>query len=182
MSRRLVRQPPAAELQDWQYNYDNPVQHAYQQPYVTKVSKSGAVKPIAKILALLALGVGIALAQHFFYQYLNQKEVETLIIPQTWVIRISLVMAFSFKVALSAAIGFAFAHVFWFLIRKQAMSISGIDSIFGVLGNPFKFFNGDLLFNAKLLTLLAAISWLLPIAPILAPGALTGTSSHSSKI
>ena len=82
--------------------------------------------------------------------------------------------AFLFKTSLVSAVGVAFCQGFWFAARRKAIRIKGLDAIMAVVQNPLNFFSPDLLLETKVLFALALISWLLPIASILSPGALTG--------
>jgi hypothetical protein len=98
-----------------------------------------------------------ALGQHTFYNYLHNREISINQAPfsQSWAIRV-------------------FCHAFWHVVRQKAIRLGGLEAMFGVLNDPLKFTNRDLLFQAKTLFVLAVISWVLPIAAILSRGALTG--------
>lgn len=61
----------------------------------------------------------------------------------------------------------------WRTLRDKPMSIRGIDSLFQALVSPSSFFQFDMVFHAKLATLMAVVSWLLPISAILAPTTLS---------
>ena len=43
-----------------------------------------------------------------------------------------------------AAVGVAYAQGFWFFARRKSLEIASLDKYFGVLYNPFAFFNTDL--------------------------------------
>lgn len=126
------------------------------------------------MVCLLVLAAATAIGQHCFYNYLNLKQVANVAIPQTWVIRVGNGFAFLFKSLLVAAIGIAFYQRFWYSSQRVALQLKSVDAIFGVLKDPFKFFNVDLVLRTKVLFILALIAWILPITAIFAPGALTG--------
>jgi hypothetical protein len=126
------------------------------------------------MLLLLLVGIAAAVGQHLLYAYLNGREVDDIIVTQTWVIQFGSALAFLFKTALVTAVGIAFCHAFWFSVRRKAICIGTIDSIFGILGNPFKFFNRDLLMKTIVLWVFALVAWTLPVAAIFSPGALIG--------
>jgi|SRR5271163_222859 len=80
----------------------------------------------------------------------------------------------SFKASLVAAVAIAFWQRFWYSARRTALQIQSLDAMFGVLVNPLKFFNADLILRTKVLFIMAVIAWILPIAAIFSPGAMTG--------
>jgi hypothetical protein len=127
---------------------------------------------------LLVLGIATAVGQDRYYSYLNGRQVNDLPMSQSWAIRIGTAFAFLFKTSLVAAVGIAFCHGFWYLVRRESIRLGGLDAMFGVLSNPLNFFNGDILVKTRILVLLALVCWLLPIAAILSPGALTGPFSE----
>jgi hypothetical protein len=126
------------------------------------------------MILFFAVGVLAAVSQHIFYDYLNGKQSENVPIRQSWAIQVGNGLAFLFKTSLVAAVGVAYCQRFWFSVRQKAISIRTIDAIFGILQNPTHFVNKELVLKLKLLSLLAAICWLLPISAIFSPGALTG--------
>jgi hypothetical protein len=126
------------------------------------------------MIFLFIVGVVAAVGQHCFYSYLNGREVDQVIITQTWVIRIGIAFGFLFNYVVVAAVGIAFCHRFWFSVRREALSVGAIDSIFNVLDDPLQFLNFDAVFKAKILFLVAGIAWLIPLSSMFGPGALTG--------
>jgi len=130
--------------------------------------------PFLTLFSLLLVGGLSALGQHEFYTYVNGEDVQQFPLPQTWVIRVGTAFAFLFQTVLVAGVGSAFVHRFWYSIRRSTLAIETIDSIFTVLGDPKQFWNVEFIFKTKLLFLFAVISYCIPIATILSPGALTG--------
>jgi len=123
---------------------------------------------------LYLIGLLAAVGQHFFYHFLDGRQIDQVNISQSWVSRISTAFSFLFKSMMVATVGIAYAHSFWHRVRGDAIRVKGINAMFSVLKNPLKFFNMDVLVRAKILLIIAVISWALPIAAIFAPGALTG--------
>lgn len=136
----------------------------------------------AAMSGLLILATATALAQHSYYNHLNNREINQVSFPQSWVTRIGNAFAFLFKTCLSAETAFAFCQGFWHVVRRKAIRLGGLDAMFGVLKDPRKFANSDLLLRAKTLFVLAVISWILPITAILSPGALTGYIPHAQDL
>lgn len=132
------------------------------------------LKSYVTMLGLLGVAIATAFGQHAYYNYLNDSEVSAIPFSQSWAIRIGNAFAFLFKTCLVSAVGVAFCQGFWYSVRRNAIRLSGLDSMFGVLQNPFNLFDGDLLLRNKRLVVLALICWLLPISAIFSPGALTG--------
>ena len=141
---------------------------------------SSRLKSSSLMIFFLLIGALTALAQHFFYSHVDGRAPQQINIPQIWVIRIGTAIAFLFKTSLVASIGIAFCQRSWFSFQRDAISVDGIDAIFGVLRDPLKFFVADLLLRTKVLTLLALISWLLPLSAIFSPASLTGYSMNSN--
>jgi hypothetical protein len=137
-------------------------------------ARSLSWKSFAIMFLLLTVGILAATGQHLFYSYVNGERVEDFTISQDWVIRVATAIAFLFQTVLVAAVGSAFTQRFWFAVRRESLAIGSIDAIFRILGDPRKFFNTEFMFKTKLLLLFAVISYLLPVATILSPGALTG--------
>jgi len=128
----------------------------------------------AIMLGLLVLALFAAIGHHLFYSFLDNCEIDKAAIPQTWAIRIGNAFAYLFKTVLVAAVAKAYAQGFWFFVRRKSFEIGSLDNFFGILYNPLLFYNADFLQKTTLLFGLAAVSWLLPISAVFAPGSLTG--------
>ena len=140
---------------------------------------SGRFKSSSLMIIFLLIGALTALAQHFFYSYVDGRPPQQVPIQQIWVIRTGTALAFLFKTSLVASIGIAFCQRSWFSFQRDAISVDGIDAVFGVLRDPLKFFVSDMLLRTKVLTLLALISWFLPLSAIFSPASLTGCSMNA---
>jgi hypothetical protein len=134
-------------------------------------------KSYGTMLLLLTVGIFIGLGQHFYYRYLNGKQVSSVGLSQAWIINISTGFAFLFKTCLVAAVGTAFSQAFWYTVRRKAIRLDGIDAMHDARGNVLSFFNPDLLLKAKTVTILALICWFLPLTAVLSTGSLTGIQS-----
>ncbi|KAF3065783.1 Formylmethionine deformylase-like protein [Daldinia childiae] len=126
-------------------------------------------------IACFVGGILAAVGHHLYYQRLNDTPVTSENL-QVWSIRIGTGLALLTRCGLVAAIGIAVVQQTWLSLRKRAMSIGGIDSMFDIMGNPWSFFNTDFLIHAKRLAVLAAIAWLLPIITIVTPATLSVVS------
>ncbi|OJD38906.1 formylmethionine deformylase-like protein [Diplodia corticola] len=124
------------------------------------------------MLSLFFFGVGCCIGHHFFYQFLDGKPVESSI-TQQWAIRIGTGLAFLAKASLAASVGVAFTQRLWVTLRTKALSLRAIDNVFSLAVDPTSFFNGEALTHAKLLCLLAAAMWCIPIIAIITPATLT---------
>ena len=110
------------------------------------------------VSALLSVAVGFVLGHHFYYQSLK----DTVVLSedqQSWSIRLGTGAAVLTKTALVALIGIAAVQRIWATLRRKAMTLRGIDGMFGIMGDPTCIFNSELLGHAKVLMLFAAVSW-----------------------
>jgi hypothetical protein len=139
------------------------------------VRKTLGPKPFVSMLLLMTGAMFAAVGQHAFYAHANGNDVETFFIPQELVIRIGTGFAYVFQIVLVAAVTSAYAHRFWYSARRTALTVHTIDGLFTLPGNPFQILNFELLRKAKLLWVVAGIGYLIPVASILSPGALTGS-------
>jgi hypothetical protein len=131
-------------------------------------------KPFVSMFLLLSSAALASGGQHFFYSYVNGKDVETFRIPQDWVIRVGTGFAFLFHILLLPAVATAYAQRFWYSASQRALTVRTIDGLFALAGNPLEFFNLELLSYTKMLFAFALVGYLIPLASILSPGALTG--------
>jgi hypothetical protein len=134
--------------------------------------------PHLTIYGLLLLGIVSATCHHLFYTSLNNRAVDEGVIDQTWAIRIGTGLAYVFKTALVATITIVYAQAFWFVVRGNLFEIGSIDNFFGLLTNPLLFYSKGFFGRAGLLFALAMVAWLLPISTLIAPAALTSTTTY----
>jgi hypothetical protein len=131
-------------------------------------------KSYATMLGFLGTGIATAAVQHFYYSYLDGREVDQVSMSQSWAIRIGTAFAFLFKTCLVASVGVAYCQGFWYSVRRNSVRLYELDAIFSILNNPLNFIHKNIYLRRKVLVVLALICWLLPIAAIFSPGALTG--------
>ncbi|KAL4926437.1 uncharacterized protein BDV17DRAFT_293646 [Aspergillus undulatus] len=124
------------------------------------------------MVGLVISGASLAVGHHLYYRKLDGTMVES-ISEQTWAIRIGTGLAFLVKACLVSTVGIAAVQEIWATLRRKSLKLSGIDGMFAVLGNPFAFFVPDLWVYAKTLTLLAIISWLIPLTAVITPATLS---------
>jgi hypothetical protein len=102
--------------------------------------------------ALLAIG------HHLFYRSLDRQIVGSST-QQAWMIRIGTGLAILAKALLTASMTFAYTQLMWHALRSRTVTLKGVDSFFGVVGNPLNFTTWVVWAKAPGLVLLAAIIW-----------------------
>ncbi|KAF2204688.1 hypothetical protein GQ43DRAFT_364113 [Delitschia confertaspora ATCC 74209] len=127
-------------------------------------------------VALFVGGFMGAVAHHLFYKHLNGRPAEN----QLLMIRYGTALAFFTKATLVGTVILCYRQRIWHTFRKKAMTISAIDGLFAATEDPTSFRIGEMIKNAKLATLMALCSWLIPIASVLSPASLTSDMMTSS--
>jgi hypothetical protein len=107
------------------------------------------------MLGLFILGLIGAVSHHAYYRSLNGQEVT----GQLNKVRYGTALAVFTKTTLVGSVAIAYRQRIWWNFRKKAMTLSAIDSMFAVLGNPTMFYEKDMVINAKLATLMAVAVW-----------------------
>ncbi|KAL5414119.1 hypothetical protein PMIN03_003369 [Paraphaeosphaeria minitans] len=126
--------------------------------------------PPALMMALFVAGVAAAVGHHLFYISLQGKPAT----DQLTMVRYGTALAFFVKSALVGSIVMGYRQRIWHTFRTRALTIAGIDGLFSATEDPTQFFyNGEMMINAKIATVMAICSWLIPIASVLSPGSLT---------
>jgi len=125
--------------------------------------------PTAMVVVFLAGCLG-AVSHHLFYRYLHGRSAEN----QLVISRIGVAIAFFTKASLVGSVVLAYRQRVWRTMRRKPISLSGLDALFQVVESPVWFFMGKEMFvKARVASLMAAATWIIPIASVLAPGALT---------
>ncbi|KAF2473882.1 uncharacterized protein BDR25DRAFT_301962 [Lindgomyces ingoldianus] len=137
----------AGELAQWQVHWSTP----------------------AIILALFVAGLIGALGHHFFYVHLDGKPAEA----QLRMIRYGTALAFFVKSTLVGTVILCYRQRIWTTFRNKTMTIKAIDGLFSATEDPTQFIVWEMVRNAKLATVMAICSWLIPIASVLSPASLT---------
>ncbi|KAL3434677.1 hypothetical protein BDV09DRAFT_185593 [Aspergillus tetrazonus] len=123
------------------------------------------------MIGLVTCGAMLSVGHHFFYRSFDDTLVDSTD-QQTWAIRVGTGFAFLIKACLVSAVGVAAVQETWATLRRKSVKLSGIDGMFAVLDNPLAFLTPDLWMHAKTLTVLAIVSWLIPLMAIVTPSTL----------
>ncbi|CAN9193893.1 unnamed protein product [Alternaria alternata] len=124
----------------------------------------------ALIVVLFLAGFAAAVGHHSFYMHLDGQPA----IEQLKMVRYGTALAFFVKSTLVGTVIMCNRQRIWYTFRRKAMTINGIDGLFSATEDPTQFFlNWEMIRNGKLATLMAACTWLLPLASVLSPASLT---------
>ncbi|KAH0534042.1 hypothetical protein FGG08_007358 [Glutinoglossum americanum] len=131
---------------------------------------------------LFVLGVLGAISHHLFYSSLDGKAATNQLLK----FRFGTAFAFFTKSMLVGSAIIAYRQRIWHTLREKAMTLNGIDSLFGVIEDPTMFRSWEMIRNAKLATLMALTVCnqfrdielteylrIIPIASVLSPASLT---------
>ncbi|CAG7558758.1 unnamed protein product [Fusarium equiseti] len=129
----------------------------------------------------LLLGLALAIGHHFFYDYLNNRIVESQN-QQEWFLRIGTGMAFLVRALLSAAVGIAYTQILWRTLRSKSITIEGINSMFGVSHTAWDFTTLELWTAAPGLAVVAMVAWALPLIAVIAPATLSIEISSETNV
>jgi hypothetical protein len=80
-----------------------------------------------------------------------------------------------FKASLLGSVGICAVQYLWRVLRGQPIPVSKVESLFQLRHNPLELFSGYTLMSVSFLV--AAYTWLVPLATIYPPGALTVKST-----
>lgn len=97
----------------------------------------GSTIPILISISFL-LGLLLAIGHHVFYNHWNHQPVKSSS-QQQWIIRGGTAFAFGVKTFLVLATSVSYTQVLFWHLRGKATKIEHIDSMFGVLANPWNF-------------------------------------------
>ncbi|KAL0576242.1 hypothetical protein V5O48_005724 [Marasmius crinis-equi] len=86
------------------------------------------------------------------------------------------------KLLFSLSISKAFDQRVWTSANKRFIKLQGLNALFSAITNPFAFISFEMAVKAKIATFMAAVAWLLPLALIPIPGALTVQPRNFSSI
>lgn len=124
----------------------------------------------AIIVSLFIAGVLAAIGHHLFYAHLHGSPAT----EQLKMVRYGTALAFFVRSTLVGTVIICNRQRIWYTFRRKAMTINGIDGLFSATEDPTQFFlNWEMIRNGKLATLMAACTWLIPIASVLSPASLT---------
>lgn len=127
-----------------------------------------------QLLTVSALAV--AVGHGLFFVYLDDSTTDDRHIHQSYITNISLLLVTVFKGSIVAAVGLSFAQHLWSVLRQQTLPIRRIEQLFSIRSNPGQLTKYQLLTNTPMLFAMGIFVWLVPIALIYPPSALTVTS------
>ena len=113
------------------------------------------------MLANLLLGIGVALAQHIFYQRLNGRAIDgsETTFSQAANTGIGTALAFLFKSFLVLATATAYTQLFWHQLKSPDIVIREIDSLSTSLTSIVEVIKPQLWLHHPILLSIAAITW-----------------------
>lgn len=128
--------------------------------------------PTMMVISFLT-GILLALGQHLLYRSLHHKSG----MDEDKKIRVVLygrALAYLSKVAFGGCVILCYRQRIWTTFRERALSVWSIDQLFLATEDPSLFLNWETISKAPLVTAMALIIWLIPIATIVfSPAALT---------
>ncbi|KAE9368893.1 hypothetical protein N431DRAFT_382690 [Stipitochalara longipes BDJ] len=136
-------------------------------------------KAYTTMVSSLFCGMLLALGHHLFYISLNGKPVGA---PQHIIrgvtrqqlnLTLGTLFAFLVKACLAVAITTAYTQIFWRAVKKRSTRLTTIDTIYYGPTNLWSLLSFSVWRKYPLLLLLALTVWLVPIASIVTPAALT---------
>ncbi|KAG0124257.1 hypothetical protein HOY82DRAFT_588002 [Tuber indicum] len=126
------------------------------------------------MVGLFILGLLGALLHHWFYVSLHGKGAK----DQLIMVRFGTAFAFFTKAALVGSIVLAYRQRIWYTLRTKPITVKGIDNLFALTEDPTGFYSKDGATRARVATLMALATWVIPLAAVLSPGALTAQLSR----
>lgn len=110
----------------------------------------------------LLLATLTAIAHHCFYSKIDQRVVQDLQ-EQEWFIRVGTGLAFSVKTLLAASAGLAYTQLLWCTLKTKPFTLTGLDALFAIVTDVFKFCNWEAWRHSLHLVLIALIIWYVEI-------------------
>lgn len=95
---------------------------------------------------------------------------------QSYVTIISLSLSAAFRAGITGSVALSFAQHLWWQLRRKAFSIKRIEQLFNLRSNPFELTRLRGFFASPTLFIMAVFMWLVPLAVIYPPSALTVSS------
>ncbi len=135
---------------------------------------------LGPVIALLLAGLGLMLANHFFFAFLDGKsinsdagELHPFLRQQANVRFVATTIAHGARAAFSIAVGITFAQLFWETLRSRSFTIQEIDALVKCGRSPFQPSVIRAATASFLLFLVACIASALALVVIIPPGSLT---------
>lgn len=124
-----------------------------------KGKRKSVLFTVLLLLTTLLLGIGLSFGHDAFYRYLDTREVNDVIISQTWVNRVGTALAFLVKTSLVACVTTAYVQLFWYKARNRSFALAKIDTLFALPADPWSFHDLALLLRVPDLLLLGLAMW-----------------------
>jgi len=142
--------------------------------------KSSILGPRFQMTVFLLAGTLLMFAHHFFYAYLNGKPVDShlwsihgfTMRKQSFASIVGNSIAYVARTVLSTGIGIVFIQVLWSKLRRGGFSVEQIDALVVCKGGPFAPSALPTWHYAFWLAIIAAMSTLMALISIVAPGSL----------
>ncbi|KAF2652967.1 hypothetical protein K491DRAFT_780657 [Lophiostoma macrostomum CBS 122681] len=133
------------------------------------------------IIGPLFLAFAFALIHYLLFRTLSNTPVDLIPLQQSLITTLSLILASAFRLSLVGSIGLSFAQHLWRVLRQEALPLYRIEQLFTVRSKALVLTNVGVLWTAPLLFSMAVYLWLLEVAVVYPPGALTVvTQSYAS--
>ncbi|KAH8590354.1 hypothetical protein B0O99DRAFT_634716 [Bisporella sp. PMI_857] len=125
-----------------------------------------------KMICCYIILVMLAAGHHLYYTRLDGQPAT----DQSWKTRAGIAFANVFQILFSISMGLAFAPQTWRTLRRNSLYLDDVGKLFTAPSNPLSILSTGLLKSAKISMLIAALAWISPLIPILAPASLSVVS------
>lgn len=124
----------------------------------------------------------LALIHYVFFKLLDGRHTDDASVPrQSQISMVSLLLVTGFRASIVIVLGICFTQYLWYLLRFRCLKLSLIEDLFQIRSNVVGIARLQVLRQTPLLFLVAVLSWLVPLAMVYPPGALTiQTELHRS--
>lgn len=133
------------------------------------------------ILVSFALSIALSVSHHSFYRLLDGQAVDAAFFSQQENVAIGTALSFLVRVSLLTAITSVYWQIFWKTLQDKTLAVSTIDSLSGLLSALPEFFNNKAIVANPIITGLALLSWIVPVAIIFPPATLTVGLTHTTS-
>ncbi|CRK39597.1 hypothetical protein BN1708_016728 [Verticillium longisporum] len=120
-------------------------------------------RPSYNMYFFLWLGICAAMGHHFFYNSLDGRIADNHI----HMLRYGTALSFVAKASLAASVVLAFKQRVWLTVRRKAMTLSAVDSLFAAADDLSAIFNAEIFRQARVAIILAIYVWCTPLVVIL---------------
>jgi hypothetical protein len=131
------------------------------------------VQPIKVTFADLATALLCSILHYIFFDQLHGSIAngDDASISQSYATVVSLLLVTIFKASLLGCVGICSVQYLWRVLRGQPIAMSTVESLFQMRHNPLELFYSRTIISVSFLV--AAYTWIVPLATIYPPGALT---------